>query len=72
MSLLHLKSILWLQRLVIAKSNLRLGCLQWKKIGRSVSLVVNMKTGFNSLRKPLNHGAEQASNETLKHTQQRN
>jgi len=27
--------------------------------------------GFNSLRTPLNHGAEQASNETLKQTQQR-
>ena len=30
------------------------------------------KPGFNSLRTPLNHGAEQASNETLKQTQQRN
>ena len=30
------------------------------------------KTGFNSLRTPLNHGAEQVSNETLKQTQQRN
>ena len=30
------------------------------------------KSGFNSLRRPLNHGAEQASNETLKQTQQRN
>jgi len=29
------------------------------------------KSGFNSLRTPLNHGAEQASNETLKQTQQR-
>jgi len=28
--------------------------------------------GFNSLRTRLNHGAEQASNETLKQTQQRN
>ena len=27
------------------------------------------KPGFNSLRTPLNHGAEQASNETLKQTQ---
>jgi len=30
------------------------------------------KPGFNLLRTPLNHGAEQASNETLKQTQQRN
>ena len=30
------------------------------------------KPGFNSPRTPLNHGAEQASNETLKQTQQRN
>jgi len=30
------------------------------------------KPGFNSLRTPLNHGAEQASNETLKQTQQCN
>ena len=30
------------------------------------------KPGFNSLRTLLNHGAEQASNETLKQTQQRN
>ena len=30
------------------------------------------KPGFNSLRTPLNHGADQASNETLKQTQQRN
>ena len=30
------------------------------------------KPGFNSLRTPLNHGAEQATNETLKQTQQRN
>ena len=30
------------------------------------------KPGFNSLRTPLNHGAEQASNETLKQIQQRN
>ena len=30
------------------------------------------KPGINSLRTPLNHGAEQASNETLKQTQQRN
>jgi len=30
------------------------------------------KPGFNSLGTPLNHGAEQASNETLKQTQQRN
>ena len=30
------------------------------------------KPGFNSLRTPLNHAAEQASNETLKETQQRN
>ena len=30
------------------------------------------KPGFNSLRTPLNHGSEQASNETLKQTQQRN
>jgi len=30
------------------------------------------KPGFNSLRTPLNHGAEQVSNETLKQTQQRN
>ena len=30
------------------------------------------KPGFNSLRTPLNHGAEQASNEILKPTQQRN
>ena len=30
------------------------------------------KPGFNSLRTPLNHGAVQASNETLKQTQQRN
>jgi len=30
------------------------------------------KPGFNSLRTPLNHGAEQASNETLKQAQQRN
>ena len=30
------------------------------------------KPGFNSLSTPLNHGAEQASNETLKQTQQRN
>ena len=30
------------------------------------------KPGFNSLRTPLNHGAEQASNETLKQTQQSN
>ena len=30
------------------------------------------KPGFNSLRTPLNHGAEQASNKTLKQTQQRN
>ena len=30
------------------------------------------KPGFNTLRTPLNHGAEQASNETLKQTQQRN
>ena len=30
------------------------------------------KPGFNSLRTPLHHGAEQASNETLKQTQQRN
>jgi len=30
------------------------------------------KPGFNSLRAPLNHGAEQASNGTLKQTQQRN
>ena len=30
------------------------------------------KPGFNSLRTPLNHGAGQASNETLKQTQQRN
>ena len=30
------------------------------------------KPGFNSLRTPHNHGAEQASNETLKQTQQRN
>ena len=30
------------------------------------------KPGFNSLRTPLNHGTEQASNETLKQTQQRN
>ena len=29
------------------------------------------KPGFNSLRTPLNHGAEQACNETLKQTQQR-
>jgi len=30
------------------------------------------KPGFNSLRTPPNHGGEQASNETLKQTQQRN
>jgi len=30
------------------------------------------KPGFNSLRTPLSHGAEQASNETLKQTRQRN
>ena len=30
------------------------------------------KPGFNSLRTPLNHGAEQVSNKTLKQTQQRN
>jgi len=30
------------------------------------------KPGFNSLRTPLNHGAEQVSNETLKQTLQRN
>ena len=30
------------------------------------------KARLNSLRTPLNHGAEQASNETLKQTQQRN
>ena len=33
---------------------------------------ISGKPGVNSLKTPLNHGAEQASNETLKQTQQRN
>jgi len=50
--------------------------LKWIKLScthlRILLNTICRNPGFYSLRTPLNHGAEQASNETLKQTQQRN
>jgi len=46
-------------------------CLSCTRL-RILLNTIYRKPGFNSLRTPLNHGAEQANNETLKQTQQRN
>ena len=49
-------------------------CTCWMSCTRLRILLntICRRPGFNSLRTPLNHGAEQVSNETLKQTQQRN
>ena len=54
--------------LTILKNTNSLSCTRLRILLNTIC----RKPGFNSLRTPLNHGAGQASNETLKQTQQRN